>query len=93
MRRRAFMATAASSAAIISSRSWAANEIKIGSPMALSGPGALYGQPITRGAELAAGRDPVAPGAHRRTGRDHTGSTAAAPITRPRASRASSTAA
>ncbi len=53
MRRRAFMATAASSAAIISSRSWAANEIKIGSPMALSGPGALYGQPITRGAELA----------------------------------------
>ncbi|MFL5282091.1 MAG: ABC transporter substrate-binding protein [Rhodopila sp.] len=30
----------------------AADAIKIGFPMALSGPGALYGQPITRGAEL-----------------------------------------
>ncbi len=52
MRRRDFLATAAVTAAILPSRARAANEIKLGMPMALSGPGALYGQPITRGAEM-----------------------------------------
>lgn len=53
MRRRDLLAAAAATAALRPYRASAANEIKIGSPMALSGLGALYGQPITRGAELA----------------------------------------
>ena len=53
MRRRNLLIAALASPAILSRRAQAANEIKIGSPMALSGLGALYGQPITRGAELA----------------------------------------
>jgi branched-chain amino acid transport system substrate-binding protein len=53
MRRRHLLTTALAAPAIWPSTARAANEIKIGSPMALSGPGALYGQPITRGAELA----------------------------------------
>lgn len=52
MRRRTFMAMAAAGAALPLSRAKAANEIRVGFPMALSGPGALYGTPITRGAEM-----------------------------------------
>lgn len=52
MRRRTFMAMAAAGAALPLNRAKAANEIRIGFPMALSGPGALYGTPITRGAEM-----------------------------------------
>jgi len=52
MRRRTFMAMAAAGAALPLGRAKAANEVRIGFPMALSGPGALYGTPITRGAEM-----------------------------------------
>ncbi|MGE0224619.1 MAG: ABC transporter substrate-binding protein [Acetobacteraceae bacterium] len=52
MQRRELLA-GAGAAAILSRTARAADTIKIGSPMALSGVGALYGQPITRGAELA----------------------------------------
>jgi len=38
--------------AIVTRQSRAADAVKVGFPMALSGPGALYGQPITRGAEM-----------------------------------------
>jgi len=53
MRRRHLVASVLAAPFVVPKRGWAANEIRIGSPMALSGPGALYGQPITRGAELA----------------------------------------
>jgi branched-chain amino acid transport system substrate-binding protein len=44
--------SAAAASALLPSTTRAADAIKIGMPMALSGPGALYGQPITRGAEM-----------------------------------------
>ena len=51
MQRRELLAGAAASMVLpITAR--AADPIKIGMPMALSGPGALYGQPITKGAEM-----------------------------------------
>lgn len=52
MRRRHLLAAGLAAPAIIPGRGWAANEIKIGFPMGLSGPVALYGQPITKGAEM-----------------------------------------
>lgn len=52
MRRRDLLLGAAASATLMSHRARAAADIKIGFPMALSGLGALYGTPITKGAEM-----------------------------------------
>lgn len=51
MQRREFLAGSAVSL-LLPGMARAADAIKIGMPMALSGPGALYGQPITKGAEM-----------------------------------------
>jgi branched-chain amino acid transport system substrate-binding protein len=51
IKRRGLLAAAAS-AAVMPLPVWAADPIKIGFPMALSGPNALYGQPALRGAEM-----------------------------------------
>jgi branched-chain amino acid transport system substrate-binding protein len=51
MRRRELLA-GATAAVLMPMKSRAADTIKIGFPMGLSGPVALYGQPITKGAEL-----------------------------------------
>ena len=54
MRRRTLLSTGLSIGVLAATlpRVRAADMIKIGFPMALSGPGALYGQPITKGAEM-----------------------------------------
>jgi branched-chain amino acid transport system substrate-binding protein len=54
MRRRTVLSAGLSAGAvtILPRLGLAADAIKVGFPMALSGPGALYGQPITRGAEM-----------------------------------------
>lgn len=51
MRRRELL-VGVSASVFIPRMARAADVIKVGMPMALSGPGALYGQPITKGAEM-----------------------------------------